>query len=366
MSSITVYPCRPININYLGSFAVPSQSLINYTWGECAYDSDTQQFYISGAYNQPQIGVYSKPQVGVTLTNAKWFDPTFGNWNPIATSGSGQGARHRGFLAGQGGLWMHTTPFYTVTGSSTYVSTIGYTNGSSFNGWAKASIHQLQTTGPVFNIPESLRSSFGGCDTGCFNQDQQGGSLTNWGPALYVYNRQTNYTQDQNISITKIFDCVGQNSPNVYPDWWPDRKLTSALMTDKYYVIGYSKSIGARWYGNYGHGLNGYGRNWNETTAVPDHDIQSIINPGTLATDGTSGQGFHAESFHSFLLIAAIDTVIAGKPVWYEVDLSSLGVNYSSGEFRITYNPVDNLIYGMERNGGKGGAIPKGHILQIT
>ena len=66
------------------------------------------------------------------------------------------------------------------------------------------------------------------------------------------------------------------------------------------------------------------------------------------------------------MLIAAIDTVIAGKPVWHEVDLSSLGVNYSSGEFRITYNPVDDLIYGMERNGGKGGAIPKGHILQIT
>lgn len=362
MSSITIYPCKPITIDYVGSFDVPSQGNISYTWGECAYDPDTETFYISGAYNQPQIGVYSKPQVGSVLTNKKWFDPTFGGWPTVASEGNG--ARHRGFLAKGGMLWMNTTPFYVVTGSPTYAATMGSTDGNSFKGWAKSSIHQLKSTGPLFDIPESLREKFGGCDTGCFNQDQQGGNMTNWGPALYVFNRATDWTEDQNVPMTKVFDAIG--SSNAFPDWWPDRKLTSAIMTPKYYIIGYSKSQGARWYGNYGKGKNGYGLCWNENEGTAKHYIDSALNPGSPATDGTEGQGFHAEGFHSCLLIATVDSVISGNPVWQEVDLSSLGINYSSGEFRITYDSVNDLIYGMERNAGKGGSLPKGHILRIS
>lgn len=363
MSRITIYPCEPINIDYVGSFRLQNQANLNYSWGICSYDNTTEKIVVSGNYTTPNIGVYTKPTVGSILVNQQWYDPTMGNWAYITAQGT-NGARHRGFIADNNQLWMHTTPYYVVTGSSNYCASMGYFDGSAFHGWAKSSIHQLQSTGPMCAVPQNVQSLFG-ADTASFNQDQQGGNLTNWGPALYVYSRQNSnqWTLNTPQPVTTLFSRIG--SSNAWENWWPDRKLTSLVITQKYVVISYSKTFGARWYGNYGHGKNGYGRLWDESATVPEHDIGSELYPGQIATDGTANQGFHSEKTNCFLLIATIQDCLSDEPVWQEADLSTLGINAPLGEFRICYNETDDLIYGFERNGDNN-LNPLGHILKIA
>ena len=290
-------------------------------------------------------------------TLIRWYDPTLGNLASYSAANKAdgsatQGTWHRGVFHADGRLWGCVSPYYNV--SNSWIASLWNATTSQFSGWGKPSINSMKSTGHCGVLPSRLQQAWGH-DTWSCEIGVAGLAATNNGPALYTFNRSETIANQATFSVTPRFESP-LGSP--YPGWWGDREINGITFTPNELVLGYRKTFGARWYGTGA----GSGRYQTEP-GVPLHPIPSELHPGQIASDPcSSAQGMHAEQFVAFLLVASIDSILAGTPVWDEIDLRPLGVVSKWGRVDPKYDTATGRLYLTEYRAD--GDKPVVHVFQ--
>ena len=353
-----------IDITYLGNFKFPTlagtEKSFAYSDGPACLSESGDTLYLHGHDYSRQFAEVPIPTFDATATITRWFDPTFGqldvyNQACMQSGVAPNGLKNRGLMFADGAFHGAVNVYYNV--SNKWIASLFRGTEAAFSGWGKPSITSFKSTGMIGDLPPRLKDHFG-CDTFSFDAGGAGLAGTNNGPALYVLNRQASYPDQQTVPVTMVFESPISNP---YDYWWGDRRFSGATFTNTDFVIGYTKTFGARWYGK---GNPGWGQTYDERgKGIVNHDIASVINPGTIAVDAiSSAQGTHAEIYAPFLLCCSIDSIIAGDPVWIEIDMRPFGLTGNVGRCDPKCHRQSGKLYVLEYR--VDAHKPKVHIFQ--
>ena len=354
-----------IDLNYLGSIKLPILAGPDrFTWqwagGPIAYDSQQNKIYMQGHINFDDIGEFALPDVGQIAPSPVWKDWTNGRLASLRTelkAFTPNGIRHRGLVFADNALYGNVQPFYNVTNYWMKGHWCNDMATDSFYGFGKISLKNLEWGGFLGVLPQSVQDALN-FDSWMFESVPQGLSATNQGPALALFNRSKNIVDDGEVKITPLFDSY---QTHAYPGWWGDRQINGATFTNTHFVCTYRNSFGTRWYGN---GSNG--RVMGEASTDPLHQIQSTLFPGKVAIDpyDNVSQGYHAEQYKLYLLCASIESIIAGTPIWEEIDISQNMIRSIRGQGSIVFDSANSRLIISEWSAD--GSIPRLHVFQTT
>lgn len=298
------------------------------------------------------LAVLTPPANGGTAAIEKWVEPSLGNIAAYSAAykaqvpGAGQ-MIPRGVMFADGRWFGNCNLYYNVKPDLNVLTGWSSDGVSSFNGFARTNFTCLQTGGRIGPLSKPFRDAWGH-DTWMFESTMQNHAATNNGPALYTFNRKPNVIPGEILQVTKRFDTPFGGKSNPVSPWDQWCEICGAACTPNHMIYTYRQPVGAKWYG-VGSGI--------DSQTGP---VASILFPGQQAKDDfdPNSKGYHAESYRHTLLVADRESVLAGAPVFKEVDVSGFFTAKCARD-AIAYDESTDSLWMLE--GYANGFLPRIH-----